>query len=76
MARKSDIVDGLTSEVEGLSKRQAGEAFDGVFDAITAALAEGEQVQVAGFGRDATPGPGTRSRSPPATSSSSRLARL
>ena len=49
MARKSDIVDGVASEV-GLSKAQAGEAFDAIFGAITDALAEGDRVQIPGFG--------------------------
>ena len=50
MARKSDIVEGLTSQVEGLSKRQAGEVFDIIFDKVTDLLADGERVQIANFG--------------------------
>ena len=49
MACKSDIVEGVAGEL-GLSKTQTGEAFDGIFGAITDALAKGERVQVAGFG--------------------------
>jgi DNA-binding protein HU-beta len=50
MARKSDIVEGLTSQVEGLSKRQAGEVFDIIFDKVTDLLADGDRVQIANFG--------------------------
>lgn len=50
MARKSDIVEGLTSQVEGLSKRQAGEVFDIIFDKVTDLLAQGDRVQIANFG--------------------------
>ena len=56
MARKSDIVDGLASDVEGLSKRQAGEAFDIIFDKITDELASysnfGPEIQIAAPGGD------------------------
>ncbi len=50
MARKSDIVESLASEVEGLSKRVAGEAVDAVFEYIMGSLAKGESVQIPGFG--------------------------
>ena len=50
MAGKADIVDHLANTVDGLTKKQAGEAFDAVFDCISSALADGDRVQIAGFG--------------------------
>jgi len=50
MAGKADITDHLASNLEGLTKKQAAEAFDTIFDYIGKALADGERVQIAGFG--------------------------
>jgi DNA-binding protein HU-beta len=50
MAGKADILDHVVDAVEGLSKKQAGEAFDAVFESITAQLKKGERVQVGNFG--------------------------
>ncbi len=50
MAGKNDIVDAVARDVEGLTKRQAAEAFDTVFDAITDFLVQGDRVQIPGFG--------------------------
>ncbi|MEM9293919.1 MAG: HU family DNA-binding protein [Acidobacteriota bacterium] len=50
MAGKADIVDAVVDSVEGITKKQAGEAFDAVFDVITDVLADGERVSVPGFG--------------------------
>jgi DNA-binding protein HU-beta len=50
MAGKADIVDGVAEKVEGLTKKQAAEAFDAVFDGIARQLKKGERVQVPGFG--------------------------
>jgi DNA-binding protein HU-beta len=50
MAGKADIVDGVAEKVEGLTKKQAAEAFDAVFDGIVRQLKKGERVQVPGFG--------------------------
>ena len=50
MAGKSDIVDHVVSSVEGLTKKQAGEALDAVFGYISEQLVGGDRVQVAGFG--------------------------
>ena len=50
MAGKSDIVDHVVNNVEGLTKKQAGEALESVFGYISDQLADGERVQVAGFG--------------------------
>jgi DNA-binding protein HU-beta len=50
MAGKADIVDVLANSFEGLTKKQAGEVFDAIFDHIGKNLATGERVQIAGFG--------------------------
>ena len=46
---KADIVDSLANEHE-LSKRQAGEIVDLILDEITAALKQGDKVQLIPFG--------------------------
>ncbi|HEX9735655.1 MAG TPA: HU family DNA-binding protein [Thermoanaerobaculia bacterium] len=50
MAGKVDIVDQVVNHVEGVTKKQAGEIVDAVFDYIGAALVRGDRVQVPGFG--------------------------
>jgi DNA-binding protein HU-beta len=50
MAGKADIVEDVAGGVEGLTKKQAGEVFDAVFDSITAYLRKGDRVQLPGFG--------------------------
>lgn len=50
---KSDIGDRLADRL-GLSKAMAKEAVDGVYEAIGEALANGEEVRLAGFGTFAT----------------------
>lgn len=50
MAGKSDIVEHIVNSVDSLTKKQAGEALDAVFDYIESQLADGERVQIAGFG--------------------------
>ncbi len=46
---KSELIDRV-AEQAGLSKKDAGAAVNGVFDAIQGALSNGESVQVTGFG--------------------------
>ncbi len=50
MAGKADIVEHVVGAVEGLTKKQAGEAFEAVIDAITRGLKKAERVQIPGFG--------------------------
>lgn len=52
MAGKADLVNGIVDRVEGITRRQAAEAFDAVFDAIVNALrsGDGSNVKVPGFG--------------------------
>ncbi len=47
---KKDLVDRV-AKAAGLTKKQAAEAVDGVFDAITHALKGGEPVLLTGFGK-------------------------
>ena len=49
MAGKNEIIDAI-AERTGLSKREAGSAYDSFLDAITQALRRGERVNVAGLG--------------------------
>jgi DNA-binding protein HU-beta len=50
MAGKADIVNSMADSVEGLTRRQAAEALDAVFNAIRDALRSGEGAKVPGFG--------------------------
>ena len=49
MSNKNDLI-GSVADKTGLTKAQAGEAVDAVFDAITASLKKGEEVRLVGFG--------------------------
>lgn len=46
---KSELIDAIAAQT-GLTKTDAGKALDGVTDAITAALAKGDDVTLVGFG--------------------------
>lgn len=50
MAGKADLVNGIVDRVEGITRRQAAEAFEAVFDSIVASLRAGEGAKVPGFG--------------------------
>ena len=50
---KNDLI-GAVADSSGLSRSDATEAVEGVFDAITAALAKGDEVRLVGFGTFAT----------------------
>jgi len=49
MSNKNDLI-GLVADKAGLTKAQAGDAVDAVFDAITGSLKKGEEVRLVGFG--------------------------
>lgn len=51
MAGKADIVDRLALKVDGITKKQAGEAFDELFKYVTEVLEAGERVSIPRFGR-------------------------
>ena len=46
---KNDLI-GVVADVAGITKAQAGEAVDAVFDAITNSLKKGDEVRLVGFG--------------------------
>lgn len=50
MASRKQVTDAVYSQVDGLSRNQAGEAVDCVFDCISNHLTDGERVQIPGFG--------------------------
>lgn len=50
MAGKADIIDHVTHQVDDLTKRQVSDAYEAIFDCIADALADGERVQIPGFG--------------------------
>jgi DNA-binding protein HU-beta len=50
MASKADIVEHIANSVEGMTKKDAGEAFDAAVEAISKALRKGDRIQIPGFG--------------------------
>jgi DNA-binding protein HU-beta len=50
MAGKADIVDYIADNVEGISKRQANQAFESMVAAMCMHLEKGDRIQVPGFG--------------------------
>ena len=50
MPGKADLVERLAREVDGITKKQAGQLFDTLFGAVSAALERGERVTIPGFG--------------------------
>jgi DNA-binding protein HU-beta len=70
MAGKADLVNSIVDSVDGITRRQATEAFDAVFDAITDALKAGESVKVPGIGSFNVSERGARKGRNPATGES------
>lgn len=50
MANKAELVSNVAATVTGLTKKNATEAVDAVFSSIQEFLANGEKVQLIGFG--------------------------
>jgi DNA-binding protein HU-beta len=50
MAGKMDVAEYLCSKSEGMSKKQAGELVDHVFECLGKHLASGERVSIPDFG--------------------------
>ena len=50
MAGKADLVDHVANTVPGITKKQAAEAIDTVFGYLNDQLAQGERIQLPGFG--------------------------
>jgi len=72
MAGKSEITDHVASQAY-LTKKQAGEALEAVFDAITAHLKSGDRVQISGFGSFSVSERAAREGRNPATGASIRI---
>lgn len=70
MAGKADLVNGIVDRVEGITRRQAAEAFEAVFDSIVEALRAGESAKVPGFGSFALSERAARKGRNPATGES------
>lgn len=70
MAGKADLVNSIVDSVDGITKRQATEAFDAVFGAITDALKAGDSVKVPGIGSFNVSERGARKGRNPATGES------
>ena len=70
MAGKADLVNGIVDRVEGITRRQAAEAFEAVFDSIVGALRAGESAKVPGFGSFALSERAARKARNPATGES------
>lgn len=69
MASKADFVNSLVESV-GLTRKQAAEAFEAVFDSIADALKNGENAKVPGFGSFSVSERGARKGRNPATGES------
>jgi DNA-binding protein HU-beta len=67
MAGKAEIVDALAGGVDGMTKKQAAEAVEIVFDTIAKHLKKDDRVQVPGFGSFAVSRRGARKGRNPAT---------
>lgn len=50
MAGKAELVEHVSNSVDDLTKRQAGEAVDAVFEAITRQVQGGDRCTIPGFG--------------------------
>lgn len=48
---KADIIEGVCEKVEGLSRKEAAEIVDGVFETIKEILERGQHIKVSGFGK-------------------------
>lgn len=70
MAGKADLVNSIVDAVEGITRRQATEAFEAVFGAISDALKAGESAKVPGFGSFTISERGARKGRNPATGES------
>lgn len=74
MAGKADIVEHVAQSVEGITKKQAAEALDAVFAAITQHLEDGDRVQISGFGSFSVSERAARQGRNPATGESITIA--
>jgi len=47
---KKDLIDLLARKIEGLSRKEAEAVLNTVFDSMADSLAEGEKIEIRGFG--------------------------
>lgn len=47
---KAEIIDAVYDKVSGISKKEAAEIVEAVFDTMKDVLAEGEKIKISGFG--------------------------
>ena len=47
---KADIIENIYDKLDGLSKREAADIVETVFDTLKETLAQGEKIKVSGFG--------------------------
>ena len=74
MAGKADIVNTVAGRVDGLSKKQATDAFDAIFDTIADLLKGGDRVQITSFGSFSVSERAAREGRNPATGEKIRIA--
>jgi DNA-binding protein HU-beta len=74
MAGKQEITNQVVEQVEGLTKKQATDAFDAVFKAISDYLTEGERVSIHAFGSFSVSTRAARQGRNPATGASITIA--
>lgn len=72
MAGKADLADHVANSVD-LTKKEASEAVDAVFDAIESYLKDGDRVQVSGFGSFSVAERAARTGRNPATGESIQI---
>jgi DNA-binding protein HU-beta len=74
MAGKADIVDYVANSVDGITKKQAGEAVDAATESIADYLKKGERVQIGGFGTFSVAERSARKGRNPATGATIQIA--
>lgn len=73
MAGKADLADHVANSVDELTKKQASDAVDAVFEAIQSYLEDGDRVQVSGFGSFSVAERAARTGRNPATGESIQI---
>ena len=74
MAGKADIIDHVASNVEGITKKQAGEALDAVVACIEGVLRNGGRVSIPGLGSFSVSERAARTGRNPATGATIQIA--
>lgn len=73
MAGKADVVEHIVDAVDGITKKQAAEAFDAAFASIQRHLKKGDRVQIQGFGSFSVSERAAREGRNPATGAKIRI---